>query len=92
MTDTLRLMVDYSENDLASYYFNILEIRLNLKIIKESCDEYNSDFYTLLLHVINHEVLHHVLHVEQGAGVSTALDNLTHYKQNDENVWEYWIS
>ena len=80
------------EYDLGGYYFNESEIRLNLKQISDCCNDYNTDFYTLLLHVINHEFLHHVLFVEHGVETTKNLDNLTHYNQTDDNIWEYWLA
>lgn len=88
----MKFRVNYKECDLGTYDFNAHMVIINMKMIKACCDKFNSDFYTLLLHVINHEMLHYVLHVDHDRIVSRDLDNLTHNKQNDNNIWEYWIS
>jgi len=90
--DICKFKVDYGENDLGSYDMDKAEISVNLTNIKKACDDYYADFYTMLLHVINHEFLHHVLHIEHGKHTTTDFDNLTHDKQTDKNIWEYWLA
>ena len=88
----MKFKVDYNESDLGAYDTDTAEVTVNLTNIEEVCDDYNADFYTMLMHVINHEVLHHVLYIEHGKQTTYDLDNLTHGNQVDSNIWEYWLA
>ena len=89
---TIPLSFNYNDDDLGEYYFDEQKITINPKVIQDSCSEYDSDFYTLLLHVINHEYLHHVIFLEQGLDACRDLDTLTNYRQTEKKNWDYWLS
>jgi len=80
------------ESDLGGCYLDEHQIKINLSRINCSIDDYDTDFYTLLMHVINHEFLHYLIYITEDKSASTDLDNLTHGKQRDDNIWEYWLA
>lgn len=88
----MKLIFDYNEMDLGVYNFITHTIKINPKVILKSYLKYETDFFTLLMHVINHEFLHHILLIEHGEQLSSRLDNLTYKKQKNENIWNYWLS
>ena len=88
----MKFKVDYNERDLGSYNIDNGDVSVNLINIEVLCDDYHADFYAMLLHVINHEVLHHVLYVEHGIQATHDLDNLCHDNQTNDNIWEYWLA
>lgn len=89
----MKFIVDYNEDDLGVYDYADKTIRINLNNIRMSCDEYKSDFYTLLMHVINHEFLHYLIHITDGSRrTSNCLDNLTHNNQTNDSAWGYWLT
>lgn len=92
MEKQCKFSIDYDEGDFGAYHWNKYEVTINPTNIKNDFDTYETDFYTLLLHVINHEFLHHIIYVEHGKHVSLALDSITHGKQRNEKIWDYWLS
>ena len=92
MKQTIPLKFNYDDDDLGYYHFDTGEITINPKLIKQCCSEYNTDFYTLLIHVINHEYLHWILLIEHNYTTCVDLDNLVHNKQTDKKNWDYWLS
>lgn len=88
----INISFDYTDRDLGSYYYTTILITVNPSNINREHDDYNTDFYTLLMHVVNHEFLHFLLHFEHDIDTSDKLDNITHNNQCNDNIWGYWLS
>jgi len=78
----LNLKAEYSD---ATYDVYDKYISLNLKECEKYARQDGTDFYEYVARCINHEVLHHILNIEQNAQTTRDFDNIA------EKYMKYWM-
>ena len=85
------ISIDYHDDSDGCYYCDTQLIIINPTICLNASKIYGIELIEYIARVINHEFLHHILHIDHGREATRGLDIIIGYSSDMEKWKEVWM-